>query len=163
MKINRQENVVVVEDGAGARYGLGVLVPAIVVGVLLVFIWPSMTGYARFDLGVLAVAIVALVLAVLNPPRASQFDLEKRQVRLTIGWPPILGRRKTIPFDAIREVKVSQFLHLGDDLGSARPALVLTSGKKLLLSTYKRSPRRCREIIEQVRPLLGAGSPSAST
>lgn len=163
MKISRQENVVVVEDGAGARYGLGVLVPAIVVGVLIVLIWPSSTGHPRFDLGVLAFAIEALVLAVLNPLRVSQFDLGKRRIRLTIGWPPVLGQRMTISFDDIREVKVSQFLRLGNDLGSARCAFILKSGKKMFLSTNKRSPKRCRVVIEQVRPLLGAGCLSAST
>ena len=150
MKISQQGNVVIVEDGVAARYGLGVLVPA--------SIWPSMAGHPRFDLSVLAFVTVALVLALLNPPWASQFDVEKQELHVAIGWLPILGRRKTIPFDAIRDVKVSQFLPLGDDLGSARPVLVLTRGKRVLLSIYKRSPKRCREIIEQVRPLLGAGT-----
>jgi hypothetical protein len=85
MKISRQENVVIVEDGVGARYGLGVLVPALVVGTLIVLIWPSTTAHSHFDRGVLAFAIMAWVLTGLNPPRTSQFDLEKRQVRLTIG------------------------------------------------------------------------------
>lgn len=145
----------VFEDGAGARYGLGVLVPAIVVGVLIVVIWPPLEGHRRFDLGVLAFAIEALALALLNPPRTAEFDLKRRQIHLTIGWPPILGRRQTIPYDTIRDVKVSQFLRLGDDLGSARPVLILSSGKKVFLSTYKRSPKRCREIIGHVRLLLG--------
>ena len=77
MKISRQENVVVVEDGAGARYGLGVLVPAMVVGALIVLIWPSRAGHPRFDLGVLAFVIEALVLALLNPPRTAEFDLQR--------------------------------------------------------------------------------------
>ena len=163
MKISRHENVVVVEDGAGARYGLGVLVPAMAAGALIVAIWPPMAGQHDFDFGVLTFAIVALVLAVLNPPRTSEFDLEKREIRLSIGWPPMLGRRKTIPIDAVCEVEISQVLRLGDDLGSARPVLLLDSGERIFLSTYKRSPKRCREIVEQVRPLLGTRSVKTST
>lgn len=163
MKINRQARNVVIDDGWGAHLGLGVLVPAILVGVGFVLIWPRADDHMRFEIGALMLAATALSLAVLNPPRAAEFDLQRREVRLTIGWPPFLGRRKVIPFDSIREVKVSQLLHLGDDLGSARPAIILKNGEKLFLSTYKRSPKRCREIIEQVRPLIGVDSTRAST
>ena len=162
MKINRQGHIVVIDDGKGARYGLGVLVPAILVGVGFVVIWPPAAGQMRFELGALLFIATAFSLAVLNHPRTAEFDLQRRELRLSIGWPPIFGRRKTFPFDTIREAKVSQLLHLDDDLGSARPALVLKSGKTILLSTYKRSPKRCREIIEQVRSLLDASSAKTS-
>ncbi len=146
----------VIGDGTGARLGLGVLVPAILVGLGSTLIWPPAAGHERFDIGAILFVATALSLAVLNSPRTAEFDLKRREVRLTIGWPPILGRRKSIPFDTIREAKVRQLLRLDDDLGSARPALVLTTGETILLSTYKRSPKRCREIVEQVRSLLDA-------
>jgi len=117
----------------------------------------------RFDIGTLMFVATAFSLAVINPPRTSEFDLQRREFRLTIGWPPILGRRMTIPFDTIREAKVSQFLHLDDDLGVARPALVLNTGKKILLSTYKRSPKRCRVVVEEVRHCLRAAGTKTLT
>ena len=114
-------------------------------------------------LSALAFVATALAMAVLRAPRTAKFDLERRGVRPSIGWPPVFGRRQTIPFDAIREAKVRQRLRLDDDLGSAKPALVLKSGKMIFLSTYNRSPKRCREIIEQVRHCLGVSNTTDST
>jgi len=148
---------VVIEDGAAARYGLGVFVPALLVGVFFPIIWPAPPGHMRFDLGAYMFIITALVLALLKPPRTTEFDPERREARLTIGWPPLLGRRRTISFDDISDAKVWRLIKL-DDLGHARPALVLKSGKTVFLSTYGRSPKRCREIIEQIRRQLGLGS-----
>ena len=72
-----------------------------------------------------------------------------------------VAKSLTIPFDAIREVEVTQLLRFDVEMGAARPALVLESGGKCLLSTTKRSPRRCREIIEHARSLLAAAKPNA--
>ena len=151
MKISRNGQIVVVADGAFARYGVGALLPAFLVGSFLLLAFPE-----RFRLWQTAVAfaVTAVAIAVLKPPRRSEFDLERREVRLTIGWPPMFGRLSTFPFETIREAKVHQFIRLGDDLGSARPALVLRSRRTVFLSTYNRSPKQCRNIVEQVRSLL---------
>lgn len=155
MKISHLDHIVQIDDGLGARLGLGVLVPSLLVGILVTLIWPAEAGHYRYDLGLLAFAAEAVILALLMAPRVSEFDQVKREVRLSIGWPPLFGRQLTIPFDTIAEVKVSQLIRLGSDLGSARPVLILNSGKKVLLSAYKRSPKRCREIAGQVEVIVG--------
>jgi hypothetical protein len=52
--------------------------------------------------------LVTVTLAVLRAPRKAEFDAERREVRLEIGWPPLLGRRKAIPFSEIRDARVWQ-------------------------------------------------------
>jgi hypothetical protein len=151
MKISRTGPIGVIADGTAANYGIGVFVPAMLVGIFISLIWPSPN---HLYIGALAFLAAALAIAVLRPPRTAEFDIERREVRLTIGWPPLLGRRKIIPFDDIREAKVSQFLPLGNDLGSAKPALILRRGKTIFLSTYNRSPKRCRAIVEQANQFL---------
>ncbi len=163
MNICRQAHIVVVEDGTGARYGLGVIVPAMLVGLFFLLVWPAADGRMPFAMAALAFAATAVALALLMAPRQADFDLERRAVRLSVGWPLLLGRRATIPFSAIREAKVSQHLQWNDgEFGAARPVLVLYSGQTILLSAYKRSPERCREIVEQIRPLLRGDSTYAS-
>jgi hypothetical protein len=155
MKISRREDIVVIEDGAGARYGLGVFVPALLVGIFFLIIWPQAEGHMRYDLGALMFVVTALALALLRAPRRSEFDVRRRELRLSIGWPPLFGQRKTIPFSSIKEANVLNPVRFGDDLGYARPTLVRLSGERIFLSTYNRSPRRCRRIVDQVQQLLG--------
>ena len=163
MKISRRGNIVVIDDGASARYGLGVFVPALLVGIFFLIIWPQAEGHMRYDLGALMFVVTTLALALLRAPRTSKFDLRRRELRLSIGWPPLFGQRKTIPFSSIKEAKVWNPVRFGDDLGYARPALILFSGGEIVLSTYNRSPRRCREIVDEVRQLLGPIGDNAAT
>jgi len=51
MKISRQGHRAVIEDGAAARYGTGVFVPAILGSIFIVIIWPPAAGHMRLDLG----------------------------------------------------------------------------------------------------------------
>jgi hypothetical protein len=154
MNISRKEHSLIVDDGAGARYGLGAAVPAAIVFAFVVLIWPPAAGRLRFDLGAIAFVATALALAALKPPRTAAFDLQRREVRITIGWPPLLGRRRIIAFDDIREAKVRRFIKLGD-LGTARPVLVLNDGRTVFLSTYNRTPDRVGRVIKQVQRLPG--------
>jgi hypothetical protein len=163
MKISRQGHIVVIEDGAYARYGVSVFVPALLVGIFFLLIWPRAEGHTRYDIGALMFVAVALALAVLRAPRTSDFNLQQRELCLGIGWPPLFGRRKIIPFSSIKEAKIWNPVPLGDNLGYARPALVLFNGEKIFLSTYNRSPRRCRKIVDQVRQLLGPIGDNAAT
>lgn len=159
MKITRRKDILVVEDDLAAFYGVGVLVPAILVGIFFVLILPR-AAEMRFEIaGIMSVA-TAVVLALFKAPRRTEFDQEHQEARMTIGWPP-LGRRRVIPFADIAEAKVWRLIQL-NDLGRARPALVLRSGETVFLSTYDRSPRECREIVstlEQTLPHQASGSP----
>jgi hypothetical protein len=158
MRIEQRGDTLIIDDGKGAHWGAGALVPAIAVGIGYVLIWPPAAGNLRLYQGVLAFAVIAVVLAVLNPPRMVEFDGGRREVRIAIGWPPLLGPRMSIPFDTIREVKISQLVKLSENLGSARPVLVLKSGEQIFVSTYKRSPKLTREIVNKIRSFLDAGN-----
>jgi hypothetical protein len=143
-------------DGRAARAGVGVVIPPLLVGVLLYLLWPTGSSISPLGMAAIAFLATAFALAVLRAPRLAVIDAKRREIRLTIGWPP-LGRRRIIPFNDIAEVKVWQPIRLGDDrLGAARPALMLANGSKVFLSTYNRSPKACREIADPVRALVFA-------
>jgi hypothetical protein len=65
-QISRQKNIVVIEDGRAAQWGLGMFVPALLVGVFAIIIWPQTEGHMRFDIAALMFVATALVLAVLR-------------------------------------------------------------------------------------------------
>jgi hypothetical protein len=159
MQIRRQGQVVIIEDGAWARNGTGVLVPAILVGTFFSIILYDQPGPLRYGIAVLMFVATALVVALLRPPRWSEFDQERREVRIRVGWPALLGRRITVAFDEISDAKVRRLIKL-NDLGSARPVLVLKGGRCIFLSAYLRSPKHTREVVEQVRHFLGSGNMS---
>jgi hypothetical protein len=102
----------------------------------------------------------SIVLALLRAPRRTEFDQKLREARATIGWPP-LGRQRMIPFSDIAGAKVWRLIRL-NDLGYARPALVLRGGETVFLSTYDRSPGECREIVGNLEQLLSRQSYSES-
>ncbi len=155
MKVAWQGQNLIIDDGPGAHYGIGVLVPAIIVFTLFVVVMSPAEGHSRLELAALMSFLVTVTLAVLRAPRKAEFDAERREVRLEIGWPPLLGRRKAIPFSEIRDARVWQPVRLSDDWGRARPALALRTGNTVFLSTYNRSPKFCRAIVAQVRQALG--------
>jgi hypothetical protein len=150
--MTRLENILLVEDDRAAWYGSGMFVPALLVGIFMVLIWPPTEGQMRFPVAGLMFIATAGVLALLRTPRSTAFDLERREARMTIGWPPF-GRRRVIPFAEIAETKVWRLIRL-DDLGHARPALVLRSGETVFLSTYGRSPAACREIVRTLERIF---------
>jgi hypothetical protein len=127
MRISRHDHLLTLNDGHGARYGLGAIVPALVIGVGLAFGWPSPDGRVRIDLGTLLFLVTAVVIVVLRAPRIAAFDRQRGEVRLVIGWPPLAGRRRTIGFDDIDQAKVRRLIKLGP-FGSARPVLALRPG-----------------------------------
>jgi len=138
------------------RAGSGLVVPALVVAGFIYFLWPTGSSISPLGMAAIAFGATALALAVLRAPRLAVIDTKHREIRLTIGWPP-LGRRRIIPLDDIAEVKVWQPIRFGDDrLGAARPALMLADGSRVFLSTYNRSPKACREIVDRVRTLVFA-------
>ena len=157
MNVTRRKQSLIVDDGLGARCGMGVLVPAILAFAFFAIVLPRVGGYARLELAALMFFAVALALAVLRAPRKTEFDVERREVRLDVGWPPLLGYRRTIAFTDISDAKVWQPIRLSDDFGAARPALMVRPGKTVLLSTYNRSPKFCRTIVTQVQQALSAG------
>ena len=143
-------------DGLGARAGVGLFLPALLVAGFIYFLWPTGSWISPLGMAAIAFLATAFALAVLRAPRLAAIDAKRREIRLTIGWPP-LGRRRIIPFDDIAEVMVWQPIRFGDDsLGAARPALVLADGSKVFLSTYNRSPKACREIADPVRAFVFA-------
>jgi hypothetical protein len=150
LKISQSNSGLVVEDGRGAQYGAGILVPAVLASIFICLIWPQTE--TRFALAGFNFLATASVLALLRPPRRTVFDRERQEARVTIGWPPF-GRRRMIPFADVAEAKVWRLLDLGE-LGHARPALVLQSGETVFLSTYSRSPVACREIVRMLEDLL---------
>jgi len=147
---SHQQDLLVIEDGRAAYAGIGVVVPALLVGTLFYLLWPSGSAIPPLGGTMLAFAATAVALAVLRVPRTAVVDRTQKEIRLTAGWPPF-ERQRIIPFSDISAIKVWQPIKLGDDrLGYARPALVLTDGSRVFLSTYNRSPRRCREIADRV-------------
>jgi hypothetical protein len=157
MHVTWQGQNLIIDDGPGAHYGIGVLVPAIIVFALFMVVMSPVEVHSRLELAALMSFLVAVALAVLRAPRRAEFDVERSEVHLEIGWPPFLGRRKVTPFSDIRDARVWQPIRLSDDFGAARPALVLRPGKTVFLSTYNRSPKFCRTIVTQVQQVLSAG------
>ena len=154
MKITDNGSLFVIEDGAGANLGLGILVPALAVGTFGWFIWPPIAGNSHVLGSVFAFIVTAVSLAVLTPPQTTAFDRNKREVHIATGWPPIFGRKRTISFGDIREAAVWRRIDIGE-LGSARPVLILNNGRKVFLSCFKRSPDKCRPIVGAINRLLG--------
>ena len=163
MKVAWQGQNLIIDDGPGAHYGIGVLVPALTVFAFFVVVMSPAEGHSRLELAALMSFLVAVVLAVLRAPRKAEFDTERHEVRLEIGWPPLLGRRKIIPFADIRDARVWQPIRFSDDWGRARPALALLAGGTVFLSTYNRSPKFCRAIVAQVRQALRLTGLNAKT
>ena len=155
MKVTWHKQNLIVDDGAGSRYGIGVVVPAVLAFAFFTIVLPRTEGHSRLELAALMSFLVAVALAVLRAPRKAEFDVEHREVCLEIGWPPVLGRHKTIPFADIGDARVWQPIRFSDDWGMARPALALRAGDTVFLSTYNRSPKSCRAIVAQVRQALG--------
>jgi hypothetical protein len=154
VKITDNGSVFVVEDGMGADLGLGVLVPALAVGIFSWFIWPPIAGNSHVVGSVFSFVVTAISLAVLTPPQTTAFDRNRREVHIATGWPPVFGRERTISFADIREAAAWRRIDIGE-LGSARPVLILNNGRKVFLSHYKRSPKRCRLIVGAINILLG--------
>lgn len=154
MKITDNDSLLVVEDGTGANFGLGILVPALGVGAFSWLIWPPTADHVQVLGAVLSFAFTAFALAALTPPQTAAFDRKKREVRIATGWPPVFGRERTISFTEIREAAVWRRIDLGE-LGTARPVLILKDGRKVSLSRYKRSPRQCRTIVAAINSRIG--------
>ena len=62
MKISQQNHVVVVEDGAGARHGLEVLIPAALVGIFIPPVLGPWAGELPTYIGALAFVTTAAAL-----------------------------------------------------------------------------------------------------
>ena len=163
MHVTWQGQNLIIDDGPGAHYGIGVLVPGIIVFALFMVVMSPAEVHSRLELAALMSFLVAVALGVLRAPRKAEFDVERREVHLEIGWAPFLGGRKVIPFADIRDARVWQPMRLSDDWGAARPALALRAGNTVFLSTYNRSPKFCRAIVAQVRQALGLTGVNAKT
>jgi hypothetical protein len=154
VKITHNGSVFVVGDGTGANLGLGILVPALAVGIFSWLIWPPIAGNSQVLGSVISFVVTAVTLAVLTPPHTTAFDRDKREVHIAAGWPPVFGRERTISFADISEAAVWRRIDMGE-LGPARPVLILNNGRKVFLSGYKQSPKKCRPIIGAINTLLG--------
>jgi len=154
VKITDNGSLFVVEDGTGANLGLGILVPALAVGTFSWLIWPAIAGNSHVLGSVFSFVVTAVLLAVLTPPHTTAFDRDKREVHIAAGWPPVFGRERTISFTDIGEAAVWRRIDIGER-GSARPVLILNNGRKVFLSCYKRSPKKCRPIVGAINRLLG--------
>jgi hypothetical protein len=154
VKITDNGSLFVVGDGTGANLGLGILAPALAVGIFSWLIWPPMAGNSQVLGSVFSFVVTAVSLALLTPPHTTAFDRNKREVHIAAGWPPVFGRERTISFADISEAAVWRCIDMGE-LGYARPVLILNNGRKVFLSRYKQSPEKCRPIVGAINRLLG--------
>ncbi len=155
MRIEQQGHVLTVDDGLPARWVIGVMVP-ICVGLFWMYFVNASTEI-RLGIGALGFVSTFLALAVLRAPRTVEFDAAKCDVRLAIGWLPLLRRERTIPFASVCKAEIWHPMRW-INRGHFWPALVLHGGEWVALSGFPRPRARCAEVVESVmRVIFGAG------
>jgi hypothetical protein len=156
MRIEQQPHELTIADEPTTGWFVGICLP-IICGLFVALLASSWSTTDRVWLAIAFFAAQAVVLAMFRAPRTAAFDLQSRELRLTIGWLPGLRRVRTFPFQDIREAKVWRSLPGRTSLGYFRPQLILHSGERILLSTFFRSQRECTEIVTLVLPALFPG------
>jgi hypothetical protein len=152
MKTEQQGHVLTIEDGPGAQWVIAVAVP-IAVGLFWMYVFNNAAIETRLGLGALGFVATFLALSVLRAPRTAEFNAQIREVRLQIGWLPLLHRHRTIPFTAIGKAEIWHPRPL-INLGHFWPALVLHSGEWVALSGFPRPRARCAEVVASVERVI---------
>jgi hypothetical protein len=159
MRIEQQGDVLIVDDGQPARWVVGLVAP-ICVGLFWMLLFNTFSAAVRLGIGALGFAATFLALAVLRAPRMAELDAAKHEVRLVIGWLPLLRRARTIPLASVGKVEIWHPMRW-INRGHFWPALVLHSGEWVALSGFPRPRNRYAEVVERVRRVIAEPAATA--